>query len=161
MSVQSVQAFFAEHAPQIVVQQLEASTATVPLAAAALSVADGQIAKTLALRVDARVILLVMRGDSRLDNKKYKAIFGSKARMLGTDEVEHLTGHPVGGVCPFGLAAPLQVYCDVSLKEFEVVFPAAGAPNAMVCIAPAQLGALVGAEWIDVAQFATAAAVAA
>jgi prolyl-tRNA editing enzyme YbaK/EbsC (Cys-tRNA(Pro) deacylase) len=157
MSVQSVRAFFADKQPQLEVQELQASTATVPLAAAALSVAEGQIAKTLSLRLDDRVILLVMRGDSRMDNKKFKAAFGTKARMLGTEEVEQLTGHPVGGVCPFGLAAPLPIYCDVSLKEFEVVFTAAGAPNAMVRIAPEQMVELVNAQWIDVAQVAVAA----
>jgi len=152
MSVQSVRAFFAERHPRIEIEEFDTSTATVALAAAALSVSEGQIAKTLALRVDDRTILVVMRGDSRLDNKKFKTAFGSKARMVGTEDVEQLTGHPVGGVCPFGLAAPLQVYCDVSLKEFDVVFPAAGSKNTAVRIEPEHMATLVEAEWVDVAQ---------
>ncbi len=152
MSLQSVRTFFAEHAPDIDVVELDASTATVALAAQALGVTDGQIAKTLTLRVGEDVIVLVTRGDARLDNRKYKQQFGAKARMLDAADVERETGHPVGGVCPFGLSRPLRVYCDTSLRAFAEVFPAGGAPNAAVRIAPERMAVLVGAEWVDVAQ---------
>lgn len=95
---------------------------------------------------------MVARGDARMDNKKAKATFGGKVKMLGLDEVETLTGHPVGGVCPFGLAQPLPVYCDVSLKEYDVVIPAAGATNAAVRIPPERMAEITGAEWVDVCQ---------
>lgn len=99
MSLRSVRTFFAEHAPDIVVIVTEESSATVPLAAAAHDVEPGQIAKTLSLRIGEEVVLVVTRGDARLDNKKAKAALGGKPRMLGQEEVEALTGHPVGGVC--------------------------------------------------------------
>jgi prolyl-tRNA editing enzyme YbaK/EbsC (Cys-tRNA(Pro) deacylase) len=150
MSLASVTAFFATHAPDIAIQRYTTSTATVALAAEALGVAPGQIAKTLSLRLDDDVVLLVARGDARIDNRKYKDRFGQKPRMLGLDEVERETGHPVGGVCPFGLARPLRVFCDVSLQAFDDVFPAAGAPDAAVRIAPDRLAAITGAEWVDV-----------
>lgn len=118
----------------------------------------GQIAKTLSLRLDDEVVLLVARGDARLDNRKFKERFGQKARMLGLDEVEHETGHPVGGVCPFGLARPLRVFCDVSLRAFDVVFPAAGAPDAAVRMTPERLAVLTQAAWVDVAQDAAVVA---
>src|SRR5690349_24762857 len=120
MSLSSVKQFFAAHAADVQVAELGTSTATVALAAEALGVAPGQIAKTLSLRLDDEVVLLVARGDARLDNRKYKERFGQKAKMLGLDEVERETGHPVGGVCPFGLARPLRVFCDVSLRAFDV-----------------------------------------
>jgi Cys-tRNA(Pro) deacylase len=152
MSLQSVKAFLAQHSPDVEVFELESSTATVALAAEALAVEPGQIAKTLSLRVNDEVIVLVVRGDARLDNRKYKQRFGVKARMLEATEVEPLTGHPVGGVCPFGLIQPLRVFCDQSLKDFEVVFPAGGAVNAAVRIEPDRLATLVNAQWVDVIQ---------
>jgi prolyl-tRNA editing enzyme YbaK/EbsC (Cys-tRNA(Pro) deacylase) len=109
----------------------------------------GQIAKTLSLRLGDTVVLLVARGDARLDNKKAKAAFGAKPRMLGAEEVEAITGHPVGGVTPFGLANELPVYCDVSLKAFEEVIPAAGNRNSSLRVAPDRLAALVNAIWVD------------
>jgi prolyl-tRNA editing enzyme YbaK/EbsC (Cys-tRNA(Pro) deacylase) len=103
-------------------------------------------------------VLLVARGDARLDNRKYKDRFGQKAKMLSLDEVEHETGHPVGGVCPFGLARPLRVFCDVSLRAFDEVFPAAGALDAAVRITPERLAAITQAEWVDVVQDVAVAA---
>jgi prolyl-tRNA editing enzyme YbaK/EbsC (Cys-tRNA(Pro) deacylase) len=152
MSLESVRAFFAIRAPDVEVIELDTSTATVELAAAAHGVTPGQIAKTLSMRIGDRIILVVARGDARLDNRKIKAAFGGKARMLPADEVEALTGHPVGGVCPFGLAAPLPVYCDASLKSFDEVIPAAGATHSAVRIHPDRLAELTGAEWVDVCQ---------
>ena len=152
MSLESVRTFFAEHAPDIAVIVTEQSSATVPLAAAAHGVEPGQIAKTLSLRIGEEVVLVVTRGDARLDNRKAKATLGGKPRMLGQDEVEALTGHPVGGVCPFGLATPLKVYCDVTLKAFDIVVPAAGSTHSALRIAPARMAELTRAEWVDVCQ---------
>ena len=150
MSVETVRAFFATHAPDISIVELDASTATVEMAAKGHGVAPAQIAKTLSLRIKDRTLLIVTAGDARLNNRKIKDVLGGKPRMLGQDEVVALTGHPVGGVCPFGLATPLPVYCDVSLKAFDEVVPAAGSTNSALRISPERMAALVGAEWIDV-----------
>ena len=152
MSLQSVRAFFAEKAPDISVIESPISSATVPLAAEAYGVEPGRIAKTLSLRVGERVILIVAAGTSRMDNKKVKAQFGGKPKMLGVDEVADITGHEVGGVCPFGLKTPLPIYCDVSLKAFDIVVPAAGSTHSAVRIAPERMAELVGAEWVDVCE---------
>ncbi len=120
------------------------------LAAAAYGVEPGRIAKTLSLRVGERVVLIVASGTSRMDNKKVKTLFGGKPKMLGLDEVAEITGHAVGGVCPFGLKSPLPVYCDISLKAFDEVVPAAGSTHSAVRIAPSRMAELTAAEWIDV-----------
>ncbi len=152
MSLESVRAFFAEKAPDIAVIVTEKSSATVPLAAEAHGVEPAQIAKTICLRVGDTVMLVVAGGMARLDNRKFKDRFRGKPRMLDADEVLSLTSHPVGGVCPFGLPAPLPVYCDASLRAFAEVVPAAGAANAAVRLAPERMATLVGAEWVDVCQ---------
>ena len=152
MSIESVRQFFAAKAADIAVMETASSTATVALAAAAYGVAPGQIAKTLSLRVGDAVFLLVTGGAARLHNVKAKATFGGKTRMLAPHEVEALTGHPVGGVCPFGLISPLPIYCDVSLQAFDEVVPAAGSPNSAVRISPLRLARLVGATWVDVCE---------
>lgn len=152
MSLQSVRAFLAEHAPDIAIIEKPTSTATVVEAARAHGVEPAQIAKTLSLRLKDEVILLVVGGDARIDNRKYKDRFGAKAVMLPAEDVLHWTGHPVGGVCPFGLPSPMRVFADVTLRRFDIVLPAAGAPNAALRIAPARLATLVGAEWVDVTQ---------
>lgn len=154
MSLQSVTAFLAEYAPDIAIVEVETSTATVELAAEAHGLETGQIAKTLSLRLKDEVILLVMNGDARIDNQKYKSHFGSKAKMLDAAEVVEWTGHPVGGVCPFGLPHPLRVFADVSLRRYEVVLPAAGSIHAALRIEPERLAALTNAAWVDVARFA-------
>ncbi|TFV71390.1 YbaK/EbsC family protein [Bradyrhizobium frederickii] len=152
MSLQSVRAFFAEKAPDITVMESPISSATVPLAAEAYGVEPGMIAKTLSLRVGERVILIVAAGTSRMDNKKVKAQFGGKPKMLGLEEVAAITGHEVGGVCPFGLKSPLPVYCDVSLKAYDVVVPAAGSTHSAVRITPQRMAELTAAEWVDVCE---------
>ncbi|URD61614.1 YbaK/EbsC family protein [Sphingomonas sp. KRR8] len=149
MSLETVRAFLAEHAPEARLIEAHASTATVADAAAALGVEPARIAKTLALRVNSDVLLLVTRGDARLDNAKCKAAFGGRPRMLGAEETLAVTGHPVGGVCPFGLATPLPVYCDVSLRGFDTVFPAAGSRNSSVEFTPARLAEVTAAEWVE------------
>ena len=116
MSLESVRAWLAEHAPDLRLIEVEDSTATVDTAAKALGVEPGTIAKTLAVRAGEHLFLLVTRGNARLDNRKCKDEFGARPRMLGADETLELTGHPVGGVCPFGLKTPLPVYLDVSLQ---------------------------------------------
>ena len=152
MSLQSVRAFFAANAPDIAVMETPASSATVTLAAAAFGVEPARIAKTLSLRVGELVVLLVTSGTARMDNKKVKALLGGKPKMLGLDEVAEITGHEVGGVCPFGLKMPLPIYCDVSLQAFDEVLPAAGSIHSAVRIAPMRMAELTGAEWVDVCE---------
>jgi len=154
MSFESARAWLAEHAPDIAIIDQGASTATVAEAAAALGVEPARIAKTLALRVGETVLLVVARGDARLDNAKCKAEFGGRPRMLGPDETLERTGHAVGGVCPFGLAMPLPVYCDASLRAFDTVFPAAGSRTSSVQVAPDRLADLVSTRWVDVCRLA-------
>lgn len=149
MSADSVRAFFSEKAPDIEVIDQGVSTATVAEAAVALGVSPAQIAKTLSIRIKDQVVLLVARGDARLDNRKTRDALGARPRMLGADEVEAITGHPVGGVCPFGLASALPVYCDISLKAFTEIYPAAGSRTTSVRIAPDRLATLVDARWVD------------
>ena len=154
MSLESVRAFLAAHAPDIAILEMETSTATVAQAAEAHGVEPGRIAKTLSLRVGARVFLVVARGDARLDNVRCKAEFGGRPRMLGPEDTLALTGHPVGGVCPFGLATPLPVYLDVSLRSYDRVYPAAGSLNSSVEVTPERLFELVGARWVEVCRLA-------
>jgi prolyl-tRNA editing enzyme YbaK/EbsC (Cys-tRNA(Pro) deacylase) len=150
LSVESVRAFLASHAPDIEILIHDGETATVAQAAAAHAVPEAAIAKTLSLSVGGKPFLVVAGGLARLDNKKAKAEFGGKVSMLGPDEVLRITGHPVGGVCPFGLATPLQVYCDRSLNAFAEVVPAAGSRDSALRIAPERLAALTGAKWVEV-----------
>ena len=152
MSIDSVRAFFAAKAPDINVIESPISSATVVLAAEAYGVEPARIAKTLSLRIGDRVVLIVASGTARMDNKKVKALFGSKPKMLGVDEVAEITGHEVGGVCPFGLKTPLTVYCDLSLRAFDIVVPAAGSTHSAVRIAPSRMAELVSAEWVDVCE---------
>ncbi|MEQ7872958.1 YbaK/EbsC family protein [Sphingomonas sp. ASV193] len=150
MSGESVRAWLTDHAPDLRKLDGHGSTATVADAAATLGVEPGRIAKTLAIRAGETVILLVTRGDARLDNRKFKDEFGSRPRMLDAEETLARTGHPVGGVCPFGLAEPLAVYCDISLKAYATVFPAAGTRDSSVEIPVDRLAALVSTRWVDV-----------
>ena len=161
MSVESVRTDLAARAPDLAVEVTDNSTATVQLAAEVHGVEPGQIAKTLSLRIGDEVVLVVARGDARLDNRKAKAALGGKPRMLGQEEVEALTGHPVGGVCPFGLATPLKIYCDLSLKAYDIVVPAAGSTHSALRIGPARMAELTQAEWVDVCQEALPETVAA
>lgn len=152
MSLESVKAFFAKNAPDLKVIELETSTATVPLAAEAHGVEPGQIAKTLSFKVKDDAVLIVTRGDAHIDNRKFKDQFATKPRMLDAGSVIELTGHPVGGVCPFGLASDMAIYCDISLKAYEEVVPAAGSINSAVRVNTERLAALTNAQWIDVCQ---------
>lgn len=152
MSLQSVRDFFSVRGLDIPIIELATSTATVELAAEAHQVEPGRIAKTLAFRLnDGRVVILVTRGDTRIDHRKFKAVFG-RGRMLSADEVVELTGHPVGGVCPFGLSRPIPIYLDASLQDFDEVLPAAGAIHSAVRISPATLAEVTDGQWVDVCQ---------
>lgn len=150
MSGESAKAWLAQHAPDLTVIEPEVSTATVAEAAAALGVEPGRIAKTLCLRVGDTVMLVLARGDARLDNARAKAELGGKPRMLDPDETLSLTGHAVGGVCPFGLAGPLPVLLDRSLEDYPTVFPAAGSRSSAVEITPARLAELADARWVSI-----------
>ncbi|MCJ2874317.1 UNVERIFIED_ORG: prolyl-tRNA editing enzyme YbaK/EbsC (Cys-tRNA(Pro) deacylase) [Rhizobium sp. SORGH_AS260] len=152
MSIQSVRAFFAEKSPGVTIIETEASSATVALAAEAHGVEPDQIAKTICLKAGDAILLVVTAGTKRLDNRKFRDHFGTKPRMLGADEVVAVTSHPVGGVCPFGLPSPLPVFCDISLRDYLEVVPAAGATNAAVRISPHVMAELTKAEWVDVCQ---------
>ncbi|MBA3668920.1 MAG: YbaK/EbsC family protein [Sphingomonas sp.] len=144
-----VQAWLAANAPDLRLIEVEQSTATVAEAAAALGVEPGRIAKSLAIRVGDLVFLLVTCGDARLDNQKCKHELGARPRMLGPEETLELTGHPVGGVCPFALATPLPVYLDRSLDGFDLVYPAGGTLKSSVEVSPQRLFDLVGTRWVD------------
>ena len=149
MSLESVRAWLAAHAPDLRLIEVKESTATVDTAAKALGVEPGRIAKSLAVRAGEQLFLLVTRGNARLDNRKCKDEFGARPRMLGAEETFDLTGHPVGGVCPFGLKSDLPVYLDVSLRAFDVVYPAGGSLNTSVEVPTSRLFDLVAERWVD------------
>jgi prolyl-tRNA editing enzyme YbaK/EbsC (Cys-tRNA(Pro) deacylase) len=149
MSLDSVTQWLAAHAPDLKLIEVDGTTATVETAAEALGVEPGRIAKTLAIRTGHHLFLLCTRGDARLDNRKCKDEFGARPRMLDADETLELTGHRVGGVCPFGLKQPLPVYLDVTLKAFDIVYPAGGSLNTSVEIPTERLFDLVADRWVD------------
>ncbi|MBN2897595.1 MAG: YbaK/EbsC family protein [Clostridia bacterium] len=150
MSLASVEKQFEEEKLDLKVILLEQSSATVPLAAAALGVEPNRIAKTMAFKVAEESVLVVTAGEGRIDNKKYKEFFGTKAKMLKADEVLEITGHPVGGVCPFGLKEPMKVYLDETLKVFDYVYPAGGTPNSAVKIGVEELEKVTNGVWTSV-----------
>ena len=153
MSIERVKAFFAGKGMADRVLEFDVSSATVELAAAALGCEECRIAKTLSFHVDDRVVLVVMAGDVKIDNQKYKAFFGTKAKMLAFEEAPVLIGHAVGGVCPFAVNEDVEVWLDESLKRFETVFPACGSSNSAIELTPAQLEELSGSlGWIDVSK---------
>ena len=149
MSLESVRSWLAEHAPDLRLIEVEESTATVETAARALGVEPGRIAKTLAIRAGEHLFLLVTRGNARLDNRKCKDAFGARPRMLGAEQTLELTGHPVGGVCPFGLKSPLPTYLDETLKAYDVVYPAGGSLNTSVEVTTDRLFELVAERWVN------------
>lgn len=149
MGSANVRAWLEEHAPDLRLIEVEKSTATVAEAAAALGVEPGRIAKSLAVRAGEVTFLLVTRGDARLSNGKCKSALGSRPRMLGSEETFAVTGHPVGGVCPFALPSGLPVYLDQSLRAFDVVYPAGGTLRSSVEAPTDRLFDLVGDRWVD------------
>lgn len=151
MSIERVRAFLKQQGMEARIQEFDVSSATVELAAEALGCAPQRIAKSLTFKVDGGCVMVVTAGDARVDNAKYKAQFGTKAKMLAFDEVEALVGHAVGGVCPFGVKADVKVYLDVSLKRFETVFPACGSSNSAIELTPEELERCSGSiAWVDV-----------
>lgn len=132
MSIEKVRNYFKEKGIADRIQEFEVSSATVALAAKALHCEESRIAKTLSFHIEEKVVLIVTAGDVKIDNAKYKAQFGTKAKMLSYDEAETLIGHAIGGVCPFAVNNGVETYLDVSLKRFDTVFPACGSSNSAI-----------------------------
>ena len=153
MSAEKVKKFFAELGESEKVQEFEDSTATSEQAAQVLNCQLGQIAKTISVFVDKKPLLILMSGDMKLDNKKFKNQFGCRPRMIPVDEVENLIGHAVGGVCPFAVNEGVQIYLDESLRRFEVIFPAAGSSNSLVKLNLSEIEKYIKfVGWVDVSK---------
>ena len=150
MTVESVRAYFRECGLEYEIHEFGESTETVELAAQALGVEPELIAKTLAFKARDRGVLVVTKGDARIDNRKFKDAFGVKAKMMSPEEVLEKTGHPVGGVCPFAIKDDMEIYLDASLRQFERIYPAAGSKNSCIEITPEELSRITGAQWADV-----------
>ena len=158
MSIEKGRAYFRQFGMEDRVREFTVSSATVELAALALGVEGARIAKTLSFKRDDGCILILAAGDARIDNHKFKEKFHMKAKMLTPDEVLSLVGHPVGGVCPFGINEGIDVYLDDSLKRFETVFPAVGSPSSAIELNLDELFKYSNAvEWIDVSKLPEAA----
>ncbi|AFM40193.1 hypothetical protein Desaci_1158 [Desulfosporosinus acidiphilus SJ4] len=151
MSAERVKEFLKESQKHIEILTFE-DTSTVAKAAESLQVTPGEIAKSLLFKVKDQFVMILMAGDKRLDNRKFKDVFAAKAKMPEAEEVISVTGHPVGGVCPFGLKQPIPVYLDNSLKVYTHVFPAAGEPNTAIKLTVDALQELTDGQWIDVVQ---------
>lgn len=152
MSVENVVNYFLEKGLENPVFKLESSGATVQQAAETIHTDPKYIAKTLAFKLKDEDILIVMRGDLRVSNKKFKKNFKIKAKMLDHDEVLQITGHPVGGLCPFGLKNNIKIYLDNSIKNFDYVYPAAGSKEYALKISPSEISELTKGEWVDVGE---------
>ncbi|MDY5511003.1 YbaK/EbsC family protein [Dysosmobacter sp.] len=152
MSIQKVRAYFETLGIADRIREFTVSSATVELAAVAVGVEGARIAKSLSFKVDDHPIIIVVAGDAKVDNSRYKAQFHTKAKMLTFEEAHTLIGHDVGGVCPFALPEDVQVYLDVSLKRFETVFPAAGSDNSAVEMTCEELERYASnfVAWVDV-----------
>lgn len=151
MSIDKVKEYLRRFGAENRVMEFDVSSATVELAAQALDCEPCRIAKTLSLSLNGNPVLIVTAGDTKIDNAKYKARFGAKAKMLSFDEVESLTGHAVGGVCPFAVNDGVTVYLDESLKRFRTVFPACGSSNSAIELSVGELELLSSASgWVDV-----------
>lgn len=151
MSIEKGRAYFRQFGMEDRVREFDVSSATVELAALALGVEGARIAKTLSFKKDDSCILILAAGDARIDNHKFKDKFHMKAKMLAPEEVLSIVGHPVGGVCPFGINDGIDVYLDESLKRFETVFPAVGSANSAIELDLDDLYKYSNAiEWIDV-----------
>ena len=154
MAIEKVREHFARWDAQSRVMEFPVSSATVELAAQALGVEPCRIAKTLSFYTEGGCLLVVAAGDARVDNQKFKSRFGMKARMLSPEDAERLTGHAVGGVCPFGVNEGVQVYLDESLKRFQTVFPACGSSSRAIELTMDELSEFTfGAPWVDVCKY--------
>lgn len=153
MSIEKVRAYMKNYGYEDKILEFNVSSATVELAAKALNTEGARIAKTLSFLVDEKAILIVAAGDARIDNKKFKALFHQKAKMLSPEQVDELIGHSIGGVCPFGVNEGVTVYLDESLKRFETVFPACGSGNSAIELTIPELENLSGFDsWVDVSK---------
>ncbi len=151
MSIEKVRAYFATYGMEDRILEFPVSSATVVLAAQALNCEPCRIVKTLSFSVNGAPILIAAAGDAKVDNAKYKARFGVKAKMLSHDDAAALIGHAVGGVCPFAVNEGVQVYLDVSMKRFETVFPAAGSGNSAIELTIPEMETYSGfSDWVDV-----------
>ncbi|MCM1299070.1 MAG: YbaK/EbsC family protein [Firmicutes bacterium] len=151
MSIKKVRKYFEEKGIADRIREFEASSATVALAAKALQCEENRIAKTLSFHVGDKVVLIVAAGDAKIDNAKYKARFGTRAKMLSYEEAEPLIGHAVGGVCPFAVNEGVETYLDISLKRFDTVFPACGSSNSAIEMSLEELEKYSGfSDWVDV-----------
>ena len=151
MAIEKVREYLKQFGADGHIRELAESSATVELAAQSLRCEPQRIAKTLSFHLDDRVILIVAAGDAKIDNRKYKEQFGRKAKMLAGEEAEPLTGHAVGGVCPFAVKEGVAIYLDVSLKRFETVFPACGSANSVIELSLDELERFSGSsQWIDI-----------
>ena len=151
MSVDKVKKYFSQYGMDSRILEFDGSSATVDLASAALNCEPGRIAKTLSFMVQDKPILIVSAGNVKIDNAKYKAFFGKKAKMLTADQVMELVGHAVGGVCPFAIKDGVTVYLDASLKKYETVFPACGSSNSAIELTIEEMEKYSGyKEWVDV-----------
>jgi len=153
MGIEHVRAHLREWNREGDILEYAASSATVELAAKALQVEEARIAKSLSFKKGDQAILIVTAGDVRVDNKKYKGLFGCKAKMMQPDEVREYIGHEIGGVCPFGIRGNVEIYLDTSLKRFTTVFPACGSPNSAIELRCSELEEISGAiGWIDISK---------
>ena len=151
MSIERVREYFSGYGIADRIREFDVSSATVELAALALGCEPCRIAKTLSFLVNGHAVLIVMAGDAKIDNAKYKSQFRTKARMLSPDDAIAMVGHAPGGVCPFGVNEGTDVYLDVSLKRFPTVFPACGSSNSAIELTIEELGKYSGCiSWIDV-----------
>ena len=151
MAIERVKEYFRQYSMDNRIIELNESSATVELAAQALGCEPARIAKSLSFMVDGKAILVISAGDVKVDNAKYKAEFGTKAKMLTAEEVETMVGHAVGGVCPFGINEGVTVYLDESLKRFHTVFPACGSGNSAIELTIPEMELYSGYDrWVDV-----------
>ena len=151
MSIEKVRAYFAQFGMENRILEFPVSSATVELAAQALNCEGCRIVKTLSFNVNGKAILICAAGDAKVDNAKYKARFGVKAKMLSHEEAATMIGHAVGGVCPFAVKEGVEVYLDESIKRFQTVFPAAGSSNSAIELTIAEMEQFSGyTAWVDV-----------
>ena len=154
MAIEKVREYFGQYGLEDIIQEFDVSSATVELAAHAVGVSGARICKTLSFKSEDGCILIQMAGDSKVDNRKFKDYFGFKAKMLSAEEVEFYTGHAVGGVCAFAVENPkVRIFCDVSMKRFETVFPACGSANSAIELTCDEIFGFSKSEaWIDVSK---------
>ena len=154
MSMDKVKEYFRNFGMEDQILEFDVSSATVELAAQAVGCAPARICKSLSFKIDERTILILTAGDAKVDNKKYKAFFSAKAKMLAPDEVIERIGHAIGGVCPFAVNEGVEVYLDESMKRFDYVYPAAGSSNSAIKLTLPELEKYSGyKEWVDVCKF--------